>query len=193
MKDSKYYKKMCSKNKTNELNNKVWVSKILISIIIVLVSLIVTNINSDIRNKYISNVLEYNISFSNLNKLYKKYIGNFFDDKKDDLLVASTNDLGLAERLEDGSYNISIVKDEPVLFLESGIIVFVGEKDNLGNTVIVQGNDGIDLWYSNVYLDENSLYDYVKKGEILGSVEGENLKLTIMKDGQKLEYEEYFK
>lgn len=194
MKDSKYYKKMCQKNKNTKSENNIWISKLLIAIIIVLVSLIITNFNNDIREKYISNVLERNISFSSINKFYEKYIGSFIkSDISDDMMVANANTLDSIEKLDDGSYSVKVYKDEPLMFLGSGIIVFVGEKDNLGNTVIVQGNDGVDVWYSNVILNDYSLYDYVKKGAILGNIEDEKMIITIMKDGQKLEYEEYFK
>lgn len=195
MKDSKYYKKMCLKKNNKELCNNVWISKLLISIIIVLSSLIVTNFNSDIKDLFKENVLESNISFSKLNKLYQKYIGEFIKSDSGEVLVANNdNELNNQDiKEEDGSYIIEVDKDYPINFMASGIIVYIGEKDDLGNTVIVQGNDGVDLWYSNIFVSDYSLYDYVKKGDILGSTNSEYLKLTIMKDGTKLSYDEYFK
>ncbi len=198
MKDSKYYKKMCLKNKTNKSMNSIWMSKLLISIIIVLVSLIVTNFSSDIKNKFISTVLESNISFNGINNFYHKYVGNLFKDeseKDDNILVSNidsnVNNLEMEE--VNGSYEFNVGQDYPLTFLESGIIVFVGEKDELGNTVIVQGNNGVDLWYSHVLLNDYSLYDYVKKGDNIGTLVDDTLVVTIMKDGNKLKYDEYFK
>lgn len=172
----------------------MWISKLLISIIVILSSLIITNLNNDLKDIFKRNVLENNISFSNLNKLYQKYIGGFIKDDNNEVLVA--NDDKLNENTikeENGSYVIEVDKDYPINFMASGIIVYIGDKDELGNTVIVQGNDGVDLWYSNIFISDYSLYDYVKKGEILGTTNSEYLRLTIMKDGTKLSYDEYFK
>ncbi len=194
MKDSKYYKKMCLKKKDKKISSNMWISKLLISIIVILSSLIITNLNNDLKDIFKRNVLENNISFSNLNKLYQKYIGGFIKDDNNEVLVA--NDDKLNENTikeENGSYVIEVDKDYPINFMASGIIVYIGDKDELGNTVIVQGNDGVDLWYSNIFISDYSLYDYVKKGEILGTTNSEYLRLTIMKDGTKLSYDEYFK
>ena len=68
----------------------------------------------------------------------------------------------------------------------------MGDKDDLGNTIIIQGNDGIDIWYSNITVSDYSLYDYVSTGDILGVNNEDYYKLTIMKDGKYLEYDEYF-
>ena len=73
----------------------------------------------------------------------------------------------------------------------SGIIVYIGDKDDLGNTVIVQGNDGIDIWYSGISLKEYGLYDYVSKGDILGLSSDVYVTISIYEDGELLKYEEY--
>ena len=75
--------------------------------------------------------------------------------------------------------------------LVPGIIVFDGEKDDLGNTIIVQGNDGVDVWYSCVTMKEKGLYDYVSKGDILGISNDVYVTISIYEDGKLLDYEEY--
>lgn len=185
MNDSKYYKKMMMKNK----KDKKWLSKLLISIIIVLSCLIVTNFDVKLRNKFIVNVLEENIRFNNVKKLYNKYIGG---EENEEALVVSLNNIGEYKLIGD-SYSFNINKGEGIEVRKPGIIVYIGEKDDLGNTIIVQGNDGVDLWYSNLYVNEYSLYDYVSIGDILGTSLSDYYKITIVKDGEKLKYEEYFK
>ncbi|WLR44082.1 M23 family metallopeptidase [Bacillus carboniphilus] len=54
-----------------------------------------------------------------------------------------------------------------------GIVVFVGEKENLGRTVILQHSDGTDTWYGELGDIQVSLYDYVDRGSSLGSVKKE--------------------
>lgn len=197
MKDSKYYKKMRAKNRYNLDINSGVLTKLLISVIIVLSSLILTNLSSDVRNFYQKNVFQSNISFMNISKFYDKYIGNISNKNKkndDEVLVSNTDDVNKTNMREvDGSYYLEVEMDYPVTFLASGIIVYNGDKDNFKNTVIVQGIDGVDIWYSNVNMTDYSLYDYVSKGKILGTVNGNELIITIMKDGKTIPYDEYFK
>lgn len=195
MKDSKYYKKMCAKNRFKFNINSGLLTKLLISIIIILSSLILTNLSSNVRSFYQKNIFQNNISFMNISKFYDKYIGNFNNKKKtSDEILVSNNDVNKAEMKEiNGSYYLEVGLDYPVNFLASGIIVYTGDKDDFKNTVIVQGIDGVDIWYSNVIMNEYSLYDYVSKGKVLGSVNDSQLIITIMKDGKKVPYEEYFK
>ena len=75
--------------------------------------------------------------------------------------------------------------------LNSGIVVFVGEKENYGNVVIIQGIDGVDVWYGNIDNVNVSLYDYVEKNTILGSAKENHIYFVVQKDGQYLDYEEY--
>ncbi len=189
MKESKYYKKIQERNRCFN-SDKKWVSKLLLSIIIVLLCLIVTNFSNDLRTDFIREVLDKNINFSYFNKLYKKYIGG--NEVEEDMVVANYLDDTNYEEI-DGSYYFSSNTSSFVEVKKSGIIVYVGDKDNLGNTVIIQGNDGVDIWYSNIELSDYSLYDYVSSGEILGSLVNDKYILTIVKDGEKLKYEEYFK
>lgn len=192
MKDSKLYKNI--NNKRREGRNSKWFTKFLLSIIIILVSLIVTNFSESIRNTFKEKVLEENINFNKINKMYKKYIGNINNNDETIKVVSNYNDLNNVEKekKEDGSYEIFVGKSYPVTFLESGIVVFIGDKNNYNDMVIVQGNDGVDIWYSQVVMNNYSLYDYVSKGEILGETNKDTLILNIVKDGKSLEYEKYF-
>ena len=72
--------------------------------------------------------------------------------------------------------------------LNSGIVVYIGQKEKLGNTVIIQGTDGIDYWYSNIDNLSVNLYDYVEKDIVLGTSINEYIYLTILKDGEYLNY-----
>ena len=76
-------------------------------------------------------------------------------------------------------------------FLESGVVVFLGEKENLGKTVIVQGIDGVDIWYSHLENYNLTMYDYVEKDSLVGEFQENEAILTFMKDGNYLGYEEY--
>ena len=187
MKDSKYYKKKYMSNKS--INN-IWLTKLLLSIIIVLVCLIVTNFDQGLRDKFSKSVLEENINFGSFNKFYKKLVSS--SDEESKLVSNVVVDKTLIKE-ENGRYKFNYGVDYPVEVLTPGIIVYYGNKDSLKDTVIVQGNDGVDIWYSGVAMNEYGLYDYVSKGDILGSSTDLYLTISILEDGELLKYEEYFK
>ena len=175
MKESKYYKR-----KYGNKFNYNWLSKLLLSIIILLISLIVCNFDTDLRDSFSKNVLEDNINFSFFNKYYKKFMS------KEDSDTMEVGNVSLNEEREyvDGTYKIKYGVDAPIYVLAPGIIVFDGTKDGLSNTVIVQGNDGVDIWYSGVSLNEYGLYDYVSEGDVLGGSILEYGFVSIVKDGK---------
>ena len=88
-------------------------------------------------------------------------------------------------------YQISVSKNSPILSLESGIIVYLDDKDDYGKTAIIQGIDGYDIWYGNLTDLNVKLYDYVEKGTILGNSNGDYYFNVFYKDGNKVGYEEY--
>lgn len=184
MKDSKYYKKHKLKACHND---KIWVTKLLLSIIVVLVCLIACNFSNELRDSFKKEVLEDNMKFNEFNKLYKKFMSGTGESQ-----VVSNNVVDTDSMEEvDGRYKFNYGIDYQVEVLKPGIIVYVGDKDDLGNTVIVQGNDGVDIWYSNVILKEYSLYDYVSCGDILGISNDIYVTVSIYEDGELLKYEEY--
>ena len=74
--------------------------------------------------------------------------------------------------------------------LDSGIVIFLGDKEGYGKTVIIQQENGIDVWYSNLKEINLQLYDYIKDGSLIGSVD-EKLYLVFIKDGEILDYQKY--
>ena len=70
-------------------------------------------------------------------------------------------------------------------------MVFIGEKEEYGNTIIIQGMDEIDYWYSNVENINVKLYDYVESDNIIANTKNNTLYVLFMKNGEVLNYEEY--
>ncbi len=75
--------------------------------------------------------------------------------------------------------------------LESGMVVFIGDKDNYPNTIIIEQVNGINVWYSNIENINVNLYDYIDKGTLLGSTINDELYLVYKKDGKTLDYNDY--
>ena len=75
--------------------------------------------------------------------------------------------------------------------LESGLVVFWGEKEGYGKTLIIQQVDGLDAWYVGLSDIDYELYDYVEKGSLLGEVKEEVLDLYFQKDGAFVKNQDY--
>ena len=75
--------------------------------------------------------------------------------------------------------------------IESGIVVYIGEKEDYGYTVIVEQVNGIDVFYSNINPIDIKIYDYVEKGTLLGETKNNNLYLVFQKNGAYLDYKKY--
>lgn len=168
--------------------------KLLISIVITLIILILIKSSSNFKNDFYKQVFSTNISFTKLKNVYNKYLGDFdiFDKVvKEETVFNEKLSYESRENYLDG-VKLNIGSNYLVPINESGIVVFIGPKENYGNTVIIQRIDGIDEWYGNIENENVKLYDYVKKGSLLGEV-NDTLYLLYKKDGNILNYEEYLK
>lgn len=170
------------------------ISRVLITVIFVLGSIIFTNISEDNKALYQKYVLEDSLEFTKINELYQSVFGDVDiakqDNNTDSEVVFGDVSYTNIEPFKNG-VKLTVGMNEAISVITSGIVVFIGEKDDLGNTVIIQGNDGVDIWYSNITDTDISVYDYIEAGSILGSSNGEDIYLTINKDGEFINYEEY--
>ena len=170
------------------------ISRILLSVIVFFAAIIFAN-STKIGNEFIrETVLKENISFTKIANIYNKYFGSIvpFDKViRDDQTVFNEKiQYESITNYKDG-YELKVNKNYLVPTINSGVVVFVGEKEGYGNTVIIQGIDEVDYWYGNVGNLSVSLYDYVSKGSYLGTAEGEKMYLLFRKDSEYLEYNEF--
>lgn len=173
---------------------KNFISRCLIVIILFLLTLILIKDNVSLKNNIIKYVYEDNFEFTKLRSIYEKYFGKILSVDK----IAPTDEKVFNEKI---SYNKSnVYKDGVVLSvdenymvptIESGIVVFIGEKEGYGNTVIIEQVNGIDVWYSNINTTNIKMYDYIEKGKLLGEVQGNKLYMVFQKEGKYLNYKEY--
>ncbi len=171
------------------------ISRILITIIFVLGSIIYTNINSDNKKLYKKYVLENSLSFTKINNLYNDLFGEIdFIKKNKENSKPVFNNIGYTniENYKNG-VKLNVSPNETISVITSGIVVYIGEKEELGNTIIIQGNDGVDIWYSNLTDTNIKVYDYIEQGTILGTSNSNEVYLTLLKDGKYMNYEEYIK
>lgn len=192
IKNKKYKKNI----KTPKKNISIGLSKFLITVVLTLACLIILRDNTKLQTIFYKNVYETNFSFATINKIYKEKFGSpipFSDiiEKKETNTVFNEN-LTYSEKskYKDG-VKLTVSKNYLAPAIESGMVVFIGEKEGYGNTVIIQQVNGIDLWYSNLKNVSIKLYDYVEKGNLIGEVNDDSLYLIYKKDGKVLDYEEY--
>lgn len=170
-------------------------SKFLLSIIFLMVSIILIKSNSNIKTFYQEDILTKQINFTKFNDFYTKYFGNILPDYTVPSVptqMASNTELDYNNGTPylNGT-KLETTENYPVPIITSGIIVFLGEKDSLGPTCIVQGIDGIDIWYSHIDTSSLNLYDYVTEGKILAPTESNYFYLTIDSNGNYLTYDTY--
>ena len=186
---NKYYKKDNNKFKK-------YFTKILLSIIFLLISIIYIKSSNNNKYNYEQIFLKDAISFTKVNNWYNKYFGEIVPIPDVSSNIQSVFNESIVYSNSDNYLNgksFIVEQDYIVPSLQSGIIVFMGEKEGYGNTMIVQGIDGFDIWYANIDYSNQNLYDYVKKGESLAKVNDNNLYIVIMKDNNYISYEEYTK
>lgn len=187
--NNKVKKNDCGKLKKYFIN--LIVRTLIVSTILISFGIIYKS-NSSLKDNISNYFFDEGISFSKINKIYDRYLGGILPIKKDGTVSEVFN-----EKL---NYNdLSIYYDGVKLFvsdnylvpnIDEGMIVFVGEKENYGKTIIVENLDGIYFWYGNITNTSLKLYDYVEKGSFIGEANN-YLYLVFSKDGKYLNYEEY--
>ncbi len=167
-----------------------------IVIIIFLFIAIICKTNNSFKDLIYKNVYETNFSFTTFKNFYNKYLGgiSFLDNMVSDVkpVFSPTLEYSNLSKYYDG-VSLDVTNNYLVPVLESGIVVYIGQKEHYGNVIIIQGMDGVDISYANMYSSSVSLYDYIEKGDLLGEVSGNKLYLVYSKDGKILDYEEYLK
>ena len=169
---------------------KIFTIKLLLLIVIFISTLIIIKDN-DKKEWIKNNVLEKNISFTYLKKEYTKYFGNVLP-----FLINFDSEMVFKEELTYSNINkyydgvmLSVSYNYLVPALKDGIVVFIGEKENYGKTLIIE-NDNETIWYSNINANVN-LYDEIKEGQYLGDTIDDKLYLVFKKDGVILDYKKY--
>ena len=156
--------------------------------------LILIKSNNSFKNNLIKYVYEDSFKFTKLKAIYEKYFGKILSIDK----VAPKEEAVFNEKLEYSKANVyndgavlTVSDNYMVPTLESGIVVFIGEKEGYGSTVIIEQVDGIDVWYSNIKANNIKMYDYIEKGSLIGEVKGKKLYMVFQKDGAFLDYKKY--
>ena len=162
--------------------------RVLASIILFLGISIFVNYSDKNLLLFKNNIYDKTLKFTKISSLYNKYLGSVFPIRENVINTSKNIDYKEINTYKDGA---SLKGVNEVYPYKSGIVVFIGEKEDYGNTIIIQGMDEIDYWYSNIENVNVKLYDYVESDNIIGSAKNNTLYVLFMKNGEVLNYEEY--
>lgn len=199
MDEYKSVEKYLNKNKKQEPKKNKFLNTILnhvlLSGILLLACLCIIKVNPSFKSWVEKNVYNTNFSFAQINETYEKYFGSILpltDITKDNTQPVFNEKLvyDKQESYKEG-VKLTVSQNYLVPVLESGIIVYIGDKDNYGKTIIIQQVNGIDLWYVGVENSNLKLYDYIEKGSLLGETISNEIYLFYQKAGEFLDYKEY--
>ena len=173
-----------------------FLNRLLISVLLMVVLLIIMKNNTSFANKFYLQVYDNNFSFAKVNNWYQNHFKSelpfykYFKDKNQTVFNEKLKYFS-KKKYQDGVL-LTVDDNYLVPVIKEGMVIFAGNKDNLGNTVIIEDKNGLEIWYSNIANMNVSLYDYVKKGSLIGELKGNKLYLIYKKDGQVLDYKKYF-
>ena len=169
------------------------VSRLLITIILVLISIIYINSGQEEKMLFKTEVLTKNFSFAPFKAWYQKNFGKIIPiDTSNDSATVFDNEI-VHKKIDNYNNGVKVTLSSPSVIsgITSGIVVYIGEKEGYGNTIIIQGIDGVDIWYGNITNISVALYDYVEAKNVIGESNGDFIYYVLSKDGEYLNYEEY--
>ena len=195
-----YNKKLKKEKKDDENKNTLSrflftiLIKSLIVVLLFLSSMIFIRQNDKNKKMFKEKVYNNSLSFAKIYNLYSKYLGDalpFKDTIKDDTKKVSNEKITYSSIKKEGDgYLLEIPSNYTLQSIKSGIVIEVKKDDKYKNIVKIQDKSGVNITYKNLNEVEVKLYDYVEKGEILGSVSNK-LYINFEKDGKYLSYQKY--
>ena len=171
------------------------IRKIMVLTIITLITLIILKGNVNLKSEFYKYVYKDNIKFATINKWYTSKFGsplpfsNILSSHETIPVFDEKLSYSEASKYRDG-VSLSVDYQYLIPSLDNGIVIFVGNKDGYGKTVIVQQENGVDVWYSNLEEINVKLYDYIKKGNLIEMAD-QKLYLVFIKNGEVMDYKKY--
>ncbi|MBO9130502.1 M23 family metallopeptidase [Bacillus sp. 165] len=167
---------------------EVFLFKLLCSVcLVLLVAILFKNTNEDFdkARSVVTNTMKKEFQFATVSDWYKQQFGeplSFFPSEKKEKSVTQKEEYAVPasgkvmqtfEANGQGVFvqtGLSAVVDA----VNEGLVIFVGSKPDLGNTVVIQHADGTESWYGNLENMSVSVYEYVQKEQKLGTVANSN-------------------
>lgn len=172
-----------------------YIVKCMICLILFLILAIICKGNVEYKDYVYKSMYEDCFDFSGVRKFYNKYMGGVFpiESVKNTKVTSVFGDKLVYKKVSDYEDGAMLEVDYNYLVpaINSGIIVYIGEKSKYGNVVIVNGEDGEDIWYGNLCNVIGKLYDGVDKGSYIGEVCDNKMYMVVTKKNNFLDYRDY--
>lgn len=179
------------RKKQNTIINKLLI-KSLLCIFLFLLFLICNKKNSIFKSIIYEKIYNSNISFAKINNIYESLFGNILPIRNvDEIQVFNENISYLSKEDYLDGVKLKVKENYVVPSITDGIVIFIGEKESLGKTIIIEDKNGLDIWYSNIDINNIKIYDYVNKGDYLGECINNYLIMIFKKEGEKEDYNKY--
>lgn len=172
---------------------KKLLNQFLLTVLLFLIGMIFIKQNPDNKALLKEKIYEESFPFTQLKSTYQKYFGNILSFRKKKEVKPVSSEFVSFHKIEsyENGIQVEVSEEEGIPILESGVVVYIGEKEHLGLTIIVEQMDGTKTFYGNIKSHSIKLYDYVEKGDILGKAKDNMLYLAFQKDGKYINYEKY--
>lgn len=156
---------------------------------------IVSKLNDNYKNCIEKKLYQEHLDFSKIRVFYDKYMGGIFpiENLSNNVTSVFNEELNYESFItyKDGVM-LNVDYNYIVPAINGGLVVYIGEKDNYGNVVIIEGDNDIDIWYGNMCNTMVKLYDTIDSGNYLGEVCDNKLYLVYTKKNEFLNYRNYF-
>lgn len=166
--------------------------RVLLVAVFVIFGTLIINKSKKIKDQVYDKVYVNYLNFSYMKNLYDTYLGNVIPFQN---MIKEEAVFNEKLKYKDKSvYNNGvklILSNNIVPILDSGIVIYIGNKEGLNKTVIIENIDGVEEWYGNLDNINVNLYDYVKKNDILGDTDNNTLYLEFKKDNKSLDYNKF--
>lgn len=176
-------------------NIYIYLLKTLFCIILFLMLAILCRGNVYFRNFIHENIYSKHISFSYFKNFYNQYLGGIFPiETISDAQLAPVFDEKLVyHNLRSYSDGVALTVTDHYLVptINGGIVVYLGIKEKYGNVAIIEGDNGINVWYGNLCNINVNLYDTLELGNYLGEVCDNTLYLVFTRKNNYLDYMEF--
>lgn len=169
-----------------------FILKTLLVVVIFLLSMIYVKTSDSNKKKFEKLVYTNNLSFAKIYNVYKKYLGDVIPFKDENNVKKVSNEDFIYDKVskENNGYVFLVSNSNYISALKGGIVVDKKKSKIYGNMIKIQDRNDVCITYGFLNDLDVSLYDYISKGEIIGSI---NNKVYIIfeKDGKYLKYDEF--
>ena len=146
--------------------------------------------------KYLERKLyQESLDFSRVRLFYNKYLGGIFpiENSFNKGIISVFNEKLIYNNYDDYKDGVSLEVEYNYLVpaIKRGLVIYRGVKEGYGNVVIIEGDDGIDIWYGSLCNIVVELYDFVESGNYIGDVCDNKLYLVYTNENNFLDYKKY--